>query len=178
MAEPISPPPAERVQVIAEVAQAHDGSLGIAHAYIDAVAQAGADVVKFQTHHRLRREHPPRALAGALGPRTETRYEYWKRMEFSEPKWLGLRTHALKAGWTSSPRPSRSRRWSCSSGVGVMGWKVASGEVRNLAILNRMAATHLPVFLSTGMSQLVEIDEAVALLRDRGVEELTVMQCT
>jgi N,N'-diacetyllegionaminate synthase len=62
--------------------------------------------------------------------------------------------------------------------VGVMGWKVASGEVKNLPMLNRMAATHLPVMLSTGMSPLSEIDEAVELLRERGVKDLTVMQCT
>ena len=99
-------------------------------------------------------------------------------MEFSEPKWLGLRTHALKAGVDFLSSPFSIEALELLERVGVMGWKVASGEVRNLAILNRMAATHLPVFLSTGMSQLVEIDEAVALLRDRGVEELTVMQCT
>jgi N,N'-diacetyllegionaminate synthase len=47
MVERMAPAPAERVLIIAEVAQAHDGSLGSAHAYVDAVAKAGADAVKF-----------------------------------------------------------------------------------------------------------------------------------
>ena len=55
---------------------------------------------------------------------------------------------------------------------------MASGEVRNLTLLNRMAATGLPVLLSTGMSTLAEIDGAVALLQEREVAKITVMQCT
>jgi N-acetylneuraminate synthase len=178
MAEREPPPLAEHVLVIAEVAQAHDGSLGIAHSYIDAIAKAGADVVKFQTHIAAAESTPAEPWRVRFSPREETRYEYWKRMEFSEAEWLGLRKHALKAGVDFLSSPFSLDALELLERVGVMGWKVASGEVKNLAMLNRMAATHLPVLLSTGMSPLSEIDEAVALLRDRGVKEITVMQCT
>jgi N,N'-diacetyllegionaminate synthase len=178
MAEMEAPPLAEHVLVIAEVAQAHDGSLGIAHSYIDAIAKAGADVVKFQTHIAAAESTPAEPWRVRFSPREETRYEYWKRMEFTEAEWLGLRKHALKAGVDFLSSPFSLEALELLERVGVMGWKVASGEVKNLAMLNRMAATHLPVMLSTGMSPLSEIDEAVALLRDRGVKEITVMQCT
>ena len=178
MAEPAPPPLAERVLVIAEVAQAHDGSLGTAHAYVDAVARTGADVVKFQTHIAAAESTPDEPWRTRFGPREETRYEYWKRMEFTEAEWVGLRRHALKTGVDFLSSPFSLEALELLHRVGVMGWKVASGEVKSLAILNRMAATHLPIFLSTGMSPLAEIDEAVSLLRDRGVAELTVMQCT
>lgn len=178
MAETQAPPPAEHVLVIAEIAQAHDGSLGTAHAYVDAVAKAGADVVKFQTHIAAAESTPSEPWRVRFGPREETRYEYWKRMEFTEAEWLGLRQHALKAGVDFLSSPFSLEALELLERVGVMGWKVASGEVRNLPMLNRMAATHLPILLSTGMSPLGEIDEAVALLRQRGVQELTVMQCT
>ena len=178
MAETAAPPLAEHVLVIAEVAQAHDGSLGTAHAYIDAVAKAGADVVKFQTHIASAESTPAEPWRVRFSPREESRYEYWKRMEFSEAEWLGLRKHALKAGVDFLSSPFSLEALEMLERVGVMGWKVASGEVKNLGMLNRMAATHLPLLLSTGMSPLSEIDEAVALLRDRGVQDLTVMQCT
>ena len=148
--------PAERVLIIAEVAQAHDGSLGTAHAYVDAVAKAGADVVKFQTHIAAAESTPHEPWRVRFSPRDETRYEYWKRMEFTEKEWLGLRKHALKVGVDFLSSPFSVEALELLERVEVMGWKVASGEVRNLALLNRMAATGLPVFLSTGMSALAE----------------------
>ena len=178
MVERIAPALAERVLIIAEVAQAHDGSLGSAHAYVDAVAKAGADAVKFQTHIAAAESTPHEPWRVRFSPRDETRYEYWKRMEFTEEEWLGLRKHALKAGVGFLSSPFSVEALELLERVEVMGWKVASGEVRNLALLNRMAATGLPVFLSTGMSTLAEIDETVALLREQEVAEITVMQCT
>ena len=178
MVEGIAPAPAERVLIIAEVAQAHDGSLGTAHAYIDAVAKAGADVVKFQTHIAAAESTPHEPWRVRFSRRDETRYEYWKRMEFTEEEWLGLRKHALKVGVDFLSSPFSLEALELLERVEVMGWKVASGEVRNLALLNRMAATGLPVLLSTGMSTLAEIDEAVALLQEREVAKITVMQCT
>ena len=177
MAEP-QEPVAEHVLVIAEVAQAHDGSLGTAHAYVDAVAAAGADVVKFQTHIAAAESTPAEPWRVRFSPREESRYEYWKRMEFSEPEWLALRKHALKAGVDFMSSPFSVDALEMLERVGVFAWKVASGEVKNLAMLNRMAATHLPILLSTGMSPLAEIDEAVALLRERDVKDITVLQCT
>ena len=178
MVERMPPAPAERVQIIAEVAQAHDGSLGGAHAFIDAVAKAGADVVKFQTHIAAAESTPHEPWRVRFSPKDETRYEYWKRMEFTEEEWLGLRKHALKAGVDFLSSPFSVEALELLERIGVMGWKVASGEVANLPILNRMAATGMPVLLSTGMSPLAEIDQAVALLREREVAEITVMQCT
>ncbi len=179
MAERIPPAPAERVLVIAEVAQAHDGSLGTAHAFIDAVARAGADVVKFQTHIAAAESTPHEPWRVRFSPQDETRYEYWKRMEFSQDEWRGLRDHALNVGLGFLSSPFSMEALEMLERIGVMGWKVASGEVANLAMLDRMAATGLPLLLSTGMSPLGEIDAAVALLRDRGVSsQLTVMQCT
>lgn len=178
MAERTPPAPAERVLVIAEVAQAHDGSLGTAHAFIDAVARAGADVVKFQTHIAAAESTPHEPWRVRFSPRNETRYEYWKRMEFTEDEWRGLRDHAFGAGLGFLSSPFSMEALEMLERVGVMGWKVASGEIANLAMLDRMAATGLPMLLSTGMSPIEEIDQAVAFLRDRGVGQLTVMQCT
>src|SRR5260221_14170250 len=77
--------------VIAEVAQAHDGSLGMAHAYIDAIANAGADAVKFQTHIAAAESTPGEPWRVKFSFQDATRYDYWKRMEFTEEQWRGLR---------------------------------------------------------------------------------------
>ncbi|HSW29264.1 MAG TPA: N-acetylneuraminate synthase family protein [Longimicrobiales bacterium] len=165
------------VLVIAEVAQAHDGSLGTAHAYIDAVAEAGADVVKFQTHIASAESTPQEPWRVKFSAQDATRYDYWKRMEFTEQQWVGLRSHALRAGLDFMSSAFSLEAFEMLRRVGVGGWKVASGEVRNARLLERMAATHLPVYLSTGMSPLAEIDDAVALLKSFDLP-VTVLQCT
>src|SRR3954469_15761647 len=86
--------PSQRCFVIAEVAQAHDGSLGTAHAYIDAAAKAGADAIKFQTHIAAAESTPAEPWRVRFSPQDETRYEYWRRMEFTEPQWVELAEHA------------------------------------------------------------------------------------
>src|SRR5207247_2294903 len=84
--------------VIAEVAQAHDGSLGMAHAFIDAIAKAGADAVKFQTHIAAAESTPAEPWRVKFSPQDATRYDYWQRMEFTEAQWHGLKTHAQERG--------------------------------------------------------------------------------
>src|SRR4030065_370638 len=78
-----------RSLVVAEVAQAHDGSLGMAHAYIEAIANAGADAVKFQTHIAAAESTPGERWRVKFSAQDETRYDYWKRMEFTEKQWAG-----------------------------------------------------------------------------------------
>src|SRR3954467_8034974 len=83
----------ERPLVVGEVAQAHDGSLGLAHAFIDAIADAGADAVKFQTHIAAAESTPAEPFRVAFSKQDATRYDYWKRMEFTESEWRGLASH-------------------------------------------------------------------------------------
>jgi N-acetylneuraminate synthase len=82
-----------RCLVVGEVAQAHDGSLGMAHAFIDAIANAGADAVKFQTHIASAESTPAEPWRVKFSRQDKTRYGYWKRMEFTEEQWRGLKKH-------------------------------------------------------------------------------------
>ena len=110
--------------------QGHDGSLGLAHAFIDAIATAGADAVKFQTHIAAAESTPREPWRVTFSRQDATRYDYWKRMEFTEAQWLGLSQHAEECGlaFLSSPFSHRSRR-PAASASGVAAWKVASGEI-------------------------------------------------
>ena len=163
--------------VIGEVAQAHDGSLGLAHAYIDAIADAGADAVKFQTHIAAAESTPSEQWRVKFSRQDQTRYDYWKRMEFTEGQWHGLKKHADERGLLFFSSPFSSEAVELLTRVGVAAWKIASGEVRGEKMFDQMAATKLPFLISTGMSALDEIDAAVARVKKHSLS-LAVFQCT
>lgn len=168
---------ADRCLVIGEVAQAHDGSLGMAHAFIDAVAEAGADGVKFQTHIASAESTPEEPWRVKFSSQDETRYDYWRRMEFQEEEWHGLKRHARGRDLLFLSSPFSLRAVEMLERVGVAAWKLASGEVTNAPIFDRIANSSLPVLISSGMSTLAEIDKAVRRVREAGLP-LAVLQCT
>jgi len=163
--------------IIAEVAQAHDGSLGTAHAFIDATAGTGANAVKFQTHIAAAESTPDEPWRVKFSPQDATRFDYWKRMEFTAEQWQGLKQHADERGLLFLSSPFSFEAVDLLDRVGVAAWKIPSGETANPPMLDRMLATGLPVLLSTGMSPLSEIDDAVKHVREKGVP-LVIFQCT
>ena len=166
-----------RSLIVAEVAQAHDGSLGTAHAYIDAAAEAGADAVKFQTHLAHAESTTDETWRVRFSLQDETRYDYWRRMEFSEAQWVGLREHAHERGLEFHSSPFSLEAVELLARVGVDRWKIASGEVGNRPLLEAIAADGRPVIVSSGMSDLEEVASAVALFTEAG-SDVTVLQCT
>jgi N-acetylneuraminate synthase len=171
------PRPGAPCTLIAEVAQAHDGSLGMAHAFVDSAARAGADAIKFQTHIAEAESTPSEPWRARFSPQDATRLDYWRRMEFTPEQWAGLRKHADEAGLLFVSSAFSPPAFELLQRVGVAGWKVASGEISNLALLGAMAATGQPVMLSTGMSPPEEVDAAVDCVRAHGAP-LAVLQCT
>jgi N-acetylneuraminate synthase len=163
--------------VIGEVAQAHDGSLGTAHAFIDAIAATGADAVKFQTHIAAAESTPGEPWRVRFSPQDATRYEYWQRMEFTEEQWRGLARHAEERGLLFLSSPFSVEAVRLLDRLDMRAWKVASGEVSNPVLFDAILATEKPILISTGMSPLSEIDEAVRRVQARNVP-LAVLQCT
>jgi N,N'-diacetyllegionaminate synthase len=163
--DPASPP--GRCLILAEVAQAHDGSLATAHAYIDAVADAGADGVKFQTHLASAESTPREGWRRRFPTQDATRYDYWRRMEFQPADWQGLADHARARGLLFLSSPFSVEAVDLLEEVGVAAWKLASGEVGNGPLCERLAASSLPWLISTGMSPWAEIDAAVTRARGR-----------
>ena len=163
--------------IIAEIGLAHDGSLGFAHAFIDAVADAGVDAVKFQTHIAEAESTPDEQFRVKVFPQDATRFDYWKRTSFNHEQWSGLKLHADRRGiiFLSSPFSLAAVR--LLDGIGTPAWKIGSGEVFSRPMLEQLVETNKPVLLSTGMSSLAEVDSSVAFWQERGVP-LVLFQCT
>lgn len=166
-----------RCAVIAEVAQGHDGSLGLAHSFIDAAADAGVDAVKFQTHIAAAESTPDEPWRVRFSYEDDSRYEYWQRMEFSEAQWQGLRDHCDTAGIAFISSAFSVEALELLRRVGVAAWKVSSGESLSTELLRHMVADDVPILISTGMSTYDEIGTTVAQCRTWGVEPV-LLQCT
>ncbi len=168
---------AERCMIIAEVAQAHDGSLGTAHNYIDAAVKAGADAVKFQMHFAAEESTPSEPWRVKFSKQDASRYDYWKRMEFTESQWFELKSHCDAAGVAFICSPFSLKAVELLKEIGVPAWKVASGEVFSEGMLDAMSETGLPMLVSTGMIGWSDIREVVRRIQSRDLP-LTLFQCT
>jgi N,N'-diacetyllegionaminate synthase len=157
---------AGRAFVVAEVAQAHDGSLGAAHAFVDAAATAGADAVKFQTHIAAAESSPDEPFRVQFSAQDATRWDYWER----------LAEHARSRGLAFLSTPFSITAVELLERIGVPAWKIGSGDVGNPELVERVARTGLPVILSSGMSTLEELDAGVELVRGRA--PFAILQCT
>jgi N,N'-diacetyllegionaminate synthase len=163
--------------VVAEVSQTHDGSLGQAHAFIDAVARAGADAIKFQTHIASAESTPAEPWRVKFSRQDATRYDYWVRMEFSPEQWHGLAQHSQEEGLLFLSSAFSIEAVDLLATIGMPAWKIASGEVSNRPLLDYILLTGKPILLSSGMSPWQELDETVAWLKEREAA-FAVFQCT
>jgi len=163
--------------IIAEIGQAHEGSLGILHSYIDSLAQTGVDAVKFQMHIAEAESSEQEPFRVKFSLEDKTRFDYWKRMGFSLEQWKGIKKHCDEAGldFICSPFSNLAVDW--LEEIGVEQYKIGSGEVNNFLILEKIAQTGKPVILSSGMSSYNELDQAVAFLKERNVA-FSILQCT
>lgn len=163
--------------IIAEIAQAHDGSLGTVHAYIDAVAKTGVDAIKFQTHIAEAESSIHEPFRVKFSKQDQTRFEYWKRMEFTLEQWQEIKAHCDDVGLEFMSSPFSNAAVDLLEKVGVKRYKVGSGEVNNFLLLEKIAQTGKPVIISSGMSSFQELDATVSFLKSRNVE-FSILECT
>jgi N,N'-diacetyllegionaminate synthase len=164
--------------IIGEIGQAHDGSLGIAHSYIDALSKAGVDAVKFQIHIANAESSAYEEFRIPFSYEDKTRFEYWKRMEFSEEQWLGLKKHTEELGMDFIASPFSICAVNLLERIGNRIYKIASGEVLNKLMIDKIANLNPKIILSTGMSSYDEIQKAVNWIKVAGCDDLSILQCT
>lgn len=163
--------------IIAEIGQAHDGSLGMAHAYIDAVAKTGCNAIKFQTHIAEAESSIHEPFRVQFSKQDQTRFDYWKRMEFTKQQWKEIKEHCDLVGLEFMSSPFSNKAVDLLEEVGIKRYKIGSGEVNNFLLLEKIAQTGKPVIISSGMSSFNELDKTVAFLEKRKVD-FSILQCT
>ena len=167
----------DRPYIIAEIAQTHEGSLGIAHSMIDMISETGASAVKFQCHYASEESSKNEPWRVKLRTQDASRYDYWKRMEFSTQSWSELRDHAHEANLDFICSPFSMKAVDVLKGLNISAWKIASGEITNFQMLESIAKTGKEIILSTGLSNIEEISKSVEFLSKIN-KKITLMQCT
>lgn len=163
--------------IVAEIAQNHDGSLGMCHAFVDALADAGAHAIKFQTHIAREESTTDDAFRVKFSRQDASRFDYWRRMEFTTEQWSGLKAHADDRGIHFLSTPFSMAAFELLEKLGVPAWKIGSGDTSSQELLHAMLATGKPIIVSTGMSDWAEIHTLAATLRDHN-NAFALMQCT
>ncbi len=172
--------PGERCFVIAEAGVNHNGELSLARELIDAAKAAGADAVKFQTFRAERlvtRRAPTAAYQAHATGGEQTQFEMLKRLELSPEAHRELFAYcrARQVLFLSTPFDEEAVDRLVTLGVPAL--KLPSGEVTNLPLLGHAARTRLPLIVSTGMSSLDEVADAVRTIRASGGRELALLHC-
>lgn len=166
--------------IVAELGVNHNGELDLAKRLIDASAQAGVDAVKFQTF----------SAAAVVGTGTATasyqerntaqgdQAELLRDLELSETDHRTLLAHARDEGVEFLSTPFDRDAVDLLDDLRLPLFKVASGEIDNVPLLRHIADKGKPVFLSTGMSALADVERAVGTLRQGGAESIAILHCT
>ncbi|MAH47352.1 N-acetylneuraminate synthase [Candidatus Pacearchaeota archaeon] len=161
--------------IIAEVGSVHDGSLGNALNLIKSASQCGADVVKFQTHiGKLE------STTNAPNPpyfNEESRVEYFDRTSFKPKEWKKLKNECIKNNVKLLSSPFSIEAVDFLEELNLGFYKIPSGEITNLPLIEKTASLNKFVILSSGMSSWRELDKAVEILRSHKTK-FNIMQCT
>lgn len=166
--------------IIAEAGVNHNGSATCARKLIDAAVMAGADAIKFQTFvaEKLVVTGAPKAAYQAeVTDPAESQLEMIKHLELSQQEFAKLSTYceAKKILFLSTPFDEESADFLYE--LGMLAFKVPSGEITNSPLLAHVAKKRRPMIISTGMAELTEVRNAVDLVRGNGCDEIVLLQC-
>jgi N-acetylneuraminate synthase len=158
----------KKIMIIAEAGVNHNGSLKLAKELIDVAAEAGADVVKFQTFKAEASLSKFAAKAEYQIKNTgvsESQLEMVKKLELDEKSHIEMYEHCQKRSiqFMSTPFDFMSVDFLVNE-LKVSQLKIASGEISNAPLLLKMAYSGLPIILSTGMSTLGDVETALGIL--------------
>lgn len=169
-----------RVFIVAEAGVNHNGDPALARRLVDAAAESGADAVKFQTFRvdaLLTRAAPKAGYQVETTGAGESQRDMLARLELDTAVLAELKERAATRGLTFFSAPFDEESADVLDRLGVALFKVPSGEITNLPLLRHLASKGRPIILSTGMSSLEEVEQAVAAIRAAGDPPLAVLHC-
>jgi len=157
----------ERCFIIAEAGVNHNGDAALAHRLVDAAADARADAVKFQTFD------PERVIAR----REESQLAMVRKLALPLDVFAQLRAHAAERHLMFLSTPFDEGSADFLDTIGVPAFKIPSGEITNLPFLTHVARKGKPMLVSTGMSTLPEVVEALETIRAPGNPPVALFHC-
>ncbi len=166
-------------EVIVEIGNSHEGSLGIAKSFVDMAKEANCQTVKFQMHIPEAEGMPNEPFRKIFSDQDETRQAYWKRVGFSEREWAILVSYVKSQGleFLCTPFSTEAAQWLFDNKA-VKRWKVGSGDAVNFPLIDYLANTNLPLIISTGLISWDEILQLKSRLVRLGAwERTTLLHC-
>jgi N,N'-diacetyllegionaminate synthase len=166
--------------IIAEAGVNHNGDIKLAKKLIDAAKSAGADAVKFQTFRAeeiVTRTAEKAAYQKKTTGACESQYAMLKKLELGPEDFRKLSDYSCKKNIIFLSTPFDEGSVDIIDNLDVPAFKIPSGEITNFPLLRYIARKNKPVILSTGMSVLKEIKEAVTILQKEGTGEIALLHC-
>lgn len=166
-------------EVVVEIGNTHEGSLGIATSLVDMAESAGAKTVKFQMHFAEFESSTDEPFRAKFSMQDDSRFDYWKRVNFSSEDWLKLIRYVESKGleFLCTPFSLQAAEW-LQEKQAVKRWKIGSGDATNYSMIDFMIGTHLPLIISTGLIDDQEIKNLKSRLEKKGAwERTTLLHC-
>ena len=170
-----------QVLIIAEAGVNHNGDMGLAYKMIDEAKAAGADIIKFQTgkpENVMSRFAQKAEYQKVTTGSEESQLEMCKKFELEYEDYVSLKAYCEKVGIRFLSTPFDLESIDFLENLGCDLWKIPSGEITNLPYLIKIAKTHKPIIMSTGMCMLEEVEAAVEVLNTHGAGEISLLHCT
>ena len=171
--------------IIAEAGVNHNGNLNIALELVDAAVQSGADVVKFQTFtaHSLVTKTAPKAQYQICNDGHGNQFEMLQKLQLTDNDYIAIVDYCKQKGIVFLSTAFGIQELCFLDRLGMKAIKVPSGEITNLPLLKSFAffasSQSLPVYLSTGMSSLGEVEAALNVFLSDGIPRsmITILHC-
>jgi len=166
--------------IVAEIGVNHNGDIRLAKKLIDAAKDAGADAVKFQafkTEKVVTKYAEKAKYQKETTGLSESQYDMIRRLELKDEEIRELYNYAKKNNIIFLSSAFDKESVDLLDNLGVPAFKVASGEITNFPLLRYIAEKKKPIILSTGMSTIGEIEEALEVIREKGVENIVLLHC-
>ena len=167
------------VYIIAEAGVNHNGDINLAYQLVDAAKAAGVDCIKFQTFksenlvsHTAQKAEYQKAATG-----DSSQQDMLKQLELSFGEFVSLKEYCDRKGICFLSTPFDFESIEFLNSIEMPFWKIPSGEVTNYPYLVALAKTGKPVVMSTGMCEMQEIEDAIAVLRENGASDIKLLHC-
>ena len=167
--------------IIAEAGVNHNGSLEMALELVRNARKIGADCVKFQTFKAesvITKQAPKAKYQLEVTSPEESQFEMLKKLELTHEDYLRIIEECNRCGITFLSTPYNEEDADFLNALGVSAFKIASGQIVELAFLEYVAMLGKPMILSTGMASLAEVYDAVMTIKAAGNEQVAILQCT